>query len=147
MVALLMPATSPSVCSSHFGLEALALAVAQVLAQQHRGPVARFGAAGAGLNIEEAVVRVGRIREHAAEFHVFDALFEAGRIAFAGEEGFLVIFFVRHVEQVLRVAQVVVERGERVDDVVQQLLFPAEGLGMLRVVPDGRVFEFPVDFD
>jgi hypothetical protein len=47
----------------------------------------------------------------------------------------------------LRVAQVVVERGEFADDVVEQLLFPAEGLGVLRVVPDVRVFEFPVDFD
>ena len=29
----------------------------------------------------------------------------------------------------------------------EQFLFPAEGLGVLRVVPDVRVFEFPVDFD
>jgi hypothetical protein len=57
----------------HFGLEALALAVAQVLAQQHRRPVARLGAAGAGLDVDEAVVRVGRVREHAAEFDVADA--------------------------------------------------------------------------
>jgi hypothetical protein len=47
----------------------------------------------------------------------------------------------------LRVAQVVVQRRELADRVVEQLLFPAECLGMLRVVPDVRVFEFPVDFD
>jgi hypothetical protein len=47
----------------------------------------------------------------------------------------------------LRVAQVVIERGELAYDVVQQLLFPAERLGVLRVVPDVRIFEFPVDFD
>jgi hypothetical protein len=52
-----------------------------------------------------------------------------------------------HPEQVLRVAQVVVERRELADDVVKQLLFPAERLGVLRVVPDVGVFEFPVDFD
>ena len=57
------------------------------------------------------------------------------------------LFFAGHVEQVLRVAQVVIERGEFADGVVEQLLFPAEGLGVLRVVPDVRVFEFPVDFD
>jgi hypothetical protein len=69
------------------------------------------------------------------------------RVGFAGEEGFLVVFFAGHVEQVLRVAQVVIERREFADRVVEQLFFPAEGLGVLRVVPDVRVFEFPVDFD
>jgi hypothetical protein len=69
------------------------------------------------------------------------------RIGFAGEQRFVVVFFTRHLEQILRVAQVVVQRGEFADRVVEQFLFPAEGLGMLRVVPDVRVFEFPVDFD
>jgi hypothetical protein len=69
------------------------------------------------------------------------------RIGFAGEEGFLVVFLAGHVEQVLRVAQIVIERGELADGVVEQLLFPTESLGVLRVVPDVRVFEFPVDFD
>jgi len=74
-------------------------------------------------------------------------LLEAGCVAFAGEERVLVIFFARHAEQVLRIAQVVVERGEFADDVVEQLFLPAKGLGVLRVVPDVRVFEFPVDLD
>jgi hypothetical protein len=69
------------------------------------------------------------------------------RIGFAGEQRFVVAFFTGHFEQVLRVAQVVVQRRELADRVVEQLLFPAERLGMLRVVPDVRVFEFPVDFD
>jgi hypothetical protein len=56
----------------HFDLEAFAFAIAQVLAQQHRGPVLGFGAAGAGLDVDEAVVRVHRIVEHPAEFHAFD---------------------------------------------------------------------------
>ncbi len=58
-----------------FGLEALAFAVLQVLTQQHRGPVAGFGAAGAGLDVDEAVVRVRRIVEHAAELEVGDQCF------------------------------------------------------------------------
>jgi len=69
------------------------------------------------------------------------------RIRFAGDQRFIVAFLAGHVEQVLRVAQVVIERREFADDVVEQFLFPAEGLGVLRVVPDVRVFEFPVDFD
>ena len=52
----------------HFDGVALALAVFQVHAQQHRRPVLRFGAAGAGLDVDEAVERVGRVVEHAAEF-------------------------------------------------------------------------------
>jgi hypothetical protein len=99
------------------------------------------------LNVEEGIVRIGRIREHPAEFHVGDALFDTLRVGFAGEQGVLVFFFAGHVEQVLRVTQVVVERADFADDVVKQFLFPAECLGMLRVVPDVRVFEFPVDFD
>ena len=41
----------------HFDGEAVALAEAQVHALEHRGPVLRLGAAGAGLDVEEAVVR------------------------------------------------------------------------------------------
>ena len=65
-----MPATSPSRLFHHLGLEALALAVLQVLAQQHLRPVAGLGAAGAGLDVEEAVARVGRVVEHAAELEL-----------------------------------------------------------------------------
>jgi hypothetical protein len=54
------------------GLEALALAVLQVLAQQHAGPVAGLGAAGAGLDVDEAVQRVGRVVEHAPELEVMN---------------------------------------------------------------------------
>jgi len=69
------------------------------------------------------------------------------RIGFAGDQRFVVAFFAGHLEQVLRVAQIVMQRRELADRVVEQLLFPAERLGVLRVVPDVRVFEFPVDFD
>ncbi|NYH12843.1 hypothetical protein GGD41_000071 [Paraburkholderia bryophila] len=87
------------------------------------------------------------MREHATEFHVADARLQALCIGFAGDQRFVVAFFTGHLEQVERVAQVVVQRREFADRVVEQLLFPAEGLGVFRVVPDGRVFEFPVDFD
>ena len=69
----------------HFDLEALALAVLQVHAQQHGGPVLRLGAAGAGLDVEEAVVRVRRVGEHAAEFECRHLLFDVGRIGLDGQ--------------------------------------------------------------
>ncbi len=74
-----MPATSPSDLFEHLGLEALALAVAQVHAPQHRGPVLRLGAAGAGLDVDEAVVRVQRVVEHAPEFELGDGASRAPR--------------------------------------------------------------------
>ncbi|ABN90167.1 hypothetical protein M218_12595 [Burkholderia pseudomallei MSHR338] len=52
----------------------------------------------------------------------------------------------RELEQVLRVAQVVIERGERRDDALERFLLAAERLGVLRVVPDVRIFELLVDF-
>ncbi|MNV36340.1 hypothetical protein D3C71_1278130 [compost metagenome] len=58
------------------GLEALAFGVLEVLAQQHRGPVLRFRAARAGLDVQEAVQGIGRIREHAAEFQAFELFLE-----------------------------------------------------------------------
>lgn len=130
----------------HFGLEALALAVAQILAQQHRRPVARLGAARARLDVDEAVVRVGRVREHPAEFDVGDARLELRRVGFGCDKRFLVAFLVRELEQGLRVAQVVIERGERRDDALERFLLAAERLGVLRVVPDVRIFELLVDF-
>ena len=64
----------------HLGLEALALAVLQVLAQQHLRPVAGLGAAGAGLDVDEAVARVGRVVEHAAELELLDGRLELGGV-------------------------------------------------------------------
>jgi hypothetical protein len=56
----------------HFGLEALALAVAQVHAQQHAGPVlASVPPAPAWMSMKQ-LLRVGRVVEHAAELEVGD---------------------------------------------------------------------------
>ena len=60
----------------HLDLETLAFTVSEILPQQHRSPVASFGAAGAGLDVDEAVVRVCRVGEHAAEFEHLDAVFD-----------------------------------------------------------------------
>jgi hypothetical protein len=53
---------------------------------------------------------------------------------------------VRHLEQIVGIAQVGIERGEGQNDAFQRFLFPAEGLGMLGIVPDVGIFEFLVDF-
>jgi hypothetical protein len=114
------------------GLEALALAVAQVLAQQHGGPVLGFGTAGAGLDVDEAVVGVHGAVEHAAEFHVFDQLLQGLGIGFDGDDGVFVLFLAGHLEQVARIRQLAVDLDEGMDDRFQRFLFLAEVLGPLR---------------
>jgi len=98
------------------------------------------------LDVEERVVRIGRVREHPAEFEIGDARFDPLCIGFAGEQCFVVAFLAGHVEQILRVAQIGIERGQGQNGAFERLLFPAEALGMLGVVPDVRIFEFLVDF-
>ena len=76
-LALLMPGNFAGRFFQHFDTEALALAIAQIHALQHLRPVLRFGAAGAGLDVDEAIVGIHRIGEHAAEFHVRHGLFQS----------------------------------------------------------------------
>ena len=64
-VADLMPACSPSLSSSNCDLVAVLLGPAHVHAQQHLGPVLRLGAAGAGIDLDVAVVGVGLARQQA----------------------------------------------------------------------------------
>ena len=53
---------------------AVPLGPLQIHAQQHRRPVLRLGAALAGLDVEERVVRVHLAREHAAELEYLELL-------------------------------------------------------------------------
>jgi len=57
-----------------FGLEALALAPAQVHTQQHFRPILGFGAAGTGIDADDGTVRIVHAGEHAGEFHAVDLL-------------------------------------------------------------------------
>ena len=98
-----MPATSPGGLFQDRGLEAAPLAVAQVLAQQHRGPVAGFRAAGAGLDLHEAVAGIGRVVEHPPEFQVLDAFLDLHRVGFQRDDRVVVVLLDRHLEQVGRV--------------------------------------------
>ncbi len=130
----------------HLGLEALALAVLQVLAQQHRGPVARFSAAGAGLDVDKGVGLVHLAREHAAEFHARDDLLEALDVGLDRFEGVVVAFFPGELKQLFGTAEVVGELAKHAYHALDCLLFLAEVLGPLGVVPDVGVFQQTVDF-
>lgn len=58
-----------------------------------------------------------------------------------------VIFLDSHVEQVLAVGQAARQLVQGLDDLGQHGTFAAQGLGILGLVPDGRVFQLAVDFD
>ena len=128
------------------GGEALAFAVAQVLAQQHRRPVLRFGAAGARLDLQEAVVGVGRVGEHAPELEVGDFAIDLLRVGFDGFEGGVVFLAARHLEEFVGVVDAAADVDQTQHHAVECLLFLAEILGALGVAPDVGCFELAVDF-
>ncbi|MNI50095.1 hypothetical protein D3C73_1047380 [compost metagenome] len=126
------------------GLEALAFGVLEVLAQQHRGPVLRFRAARARLDVQEAVQRIGRIGEHAAEFQLFELFLECVGVFLNGFKRGIVVVGLGQFEQFVGVGQARAKTGERFHHVFQGFLFTAQVLGVLGVVPDRRVFELGV---
>ena len=129
----------------HLDREALALAVLDVHAQQHRRPVLRLGAAGAGLDVDEGVERVGRVVEHAPEFQPGDVLLDAVDVGGDGVQRVVVVFLARHLEQVAGVGEAGGDAVEDEDDAFERLLLLAEFLRAFGLIPDRRVFEFAAD--
>jgi hypothetical protein len=96
-----------------FRLEVLALGVAQVHALEHAAPVLRLGAAGAGLDLDEAVVRVERIAEHALELELGDLPAEPAGVGLDRLQRRVVVVGARHLEQLARVGQPASSRRRR----------------------------------
>ncbi len=122
------------------GLEALALGVFEVLAQQHAGPVAGFGATGAGLDVQKAVQRIGLVAEHAAELQPFDDGGQLGSLALNRHQAGLVAVVLAHLEQFEVVRQLSFQFGDGDHHAVEGFFFFAQFLGAFGVVPDGGVF-------
>ena len=140
-LAPLMPATSPSLTSIDFGLEAALLAPAQIHAQQHLRPVLRFGAAGARLDVEEALcesILPGNMRWNSS---FLTSLLERADVALDSLRGGLVVLLDGHVEQLAGLLQAVGDAIERADDLLQARALAAELLRLVRRVPDGGIFE------
>ena len=141
-----MPATSPALTSSSSVFQPLSSHQRRIHAQQHFGPVLRLGAAGAGLHVDEGVVRIHLAGEHALEFELLDMLrqpFDVGgnRLGRA-----VVLFGLGQFEQFVGAVQALVERADAVDDLVERSALLAELLCAFRVVPDVRIFQFATDF-
>ena len=130
----------------HFDAEPPALAEFEVHAFEHRGPVLGFGASRARLNVEETVVRVHGIGEHAPEFHVGDDFLHRRDVASDGHHCRFVVFAARHPEQVACIAQSLVQLFQGADYRFQLLVFAPQLLGALGIIPDRRIFGQPDDF-
>jgi hypothetical protein len=127
-------------------LEALAFGVFQVLPQQHRCPVAGLGTTGAGLDVDEAVARVRRIVEHAAEFKLRDISLDALDIRLYRGERVVVVFLARHFEKFGRVLQGRRHAVEHQYHVFQGLAFASQLLRTGGVIPEVRCLGEAYDF-
>ncbi|OGA16002.1 MAG: hypothetical protein A3H32_13665 [Betaproteobacteria bacterium RIFCSPLOWO2_02_FULL_63_19] len=97
------------------------------------------------MNVQKAVVRIGRIVEHAPEFQIGHVLFNRGDVGFDRDQGGIVAFRAREREQVGGIAQPSVDAAYRCDGAFELFFFAPQFLGALRVLPDVGVFEFASD--
>ena len=79
--------------------KAFAFGIAGVHAVQHACPVFRFGAACTCHDVDEAVVAVGFLVEHALEFQIGHAFFQHGDVFLHACKRFQIGFFYGHFQQ------------------------------------------------
>ena len=126
-----------------FGLDAMRVGPFQIHAQQHGGPVLRFGAAGAGLNVEKRIVRVHLAGKHALEFEPFDlARPSASTSASISSAARASDSSAARSSSSRRIAQAALEVIQAADDLLEFGAFLAEFLRAIRVVPDAGLLEF-----
>ncbi len=139
-VADLMPASSPSCRSLISVLKSLLLGPAQVHAHQHLRPVLAFRAAGAGVDGDNGVQRIGLAVEHGAGFQLF---VERGQsLDIALQIGEHVFALARQLEISFDVAGAADERLIVGDKVLQALALAHQRLRRGRVVPQCRIGKF-----
>jgi hypothetical protein len=122
------------------------LAPAQVHAQQHLGPVLRFRAAGAGLDVDERVRGIHLAGEHALEFELLDFRRKTVDVVCDCRNRAFVVLAEREVEQIAGFAERIGQRADAADDAIEACALLAEFLRALGIVPDGRAFELARDF-
>ena len=128
------------------GGKPLGFAPAQIHAQEHFGPVLRFGAARAGLNIQKGMVRIRGAAEHAAKFQFGQQ--RAQRFDVLGEvtERRLVAFLGGQFQQIESVRGAAVEFIDGAHHRLQGGAFTAQFLRALRIAPNAGLGEFKFDF-
>ena len=84
--------------------------------------------------------------EHPAELERLDRLLSARDVVADGDERRVVALASRELEELGAVDEHAVDAGQRDDDRVERLLFLAERLRALGIVPDLRILELAADF-
>ena len=115
----------------------------QIHAQQHGGPILRFGAAGAGLNIEKRIVRVHFARKHALKLEPFDFARRAVHVDLDFLGGGHIRLLRGQIDQFGGIAQAALQMIQADHDLLQFGAFLAQFLRAIRVVPNARLLEFP----
>ena len=129
-----------------FDLVAVRFGPAAVHAVQHLRPVLAFGAAGAGVYFEEAVIGIRLARQQGFEFLVCRLFLQTdkGCLGFGDDLG--IVFCLPHFDQLDAVPEILFERRKILDGFFQ---VPALAHDLLRprlVVPKIGVFGFRVQF-
>ena len=123
-----------------FDLEAVLFGPARVHAQQHRGPVLAFGAAGAGMDLEIGIEAVGLAAEQRFELAARDFLLQGFQRGFGFRDHALVVLGLAefdHADIVLELALDLADAGKRI---LQRGPLLHQLLGLLRIVPEIGVF-------
>ncbi len=116
------------------GLESVALGPAAVHAHEHLGPVARLGAAGAGLDAEVGVAGVLGAAEHRLELEFAQALLYARQLGFQLALQAVVLF--GQLRKGFEVACGGLQFFVRLDEAVERLQLLDYLLGFFLVVPE-----------
>ena len=129
-----------------FGLDAMRIRPLEIHAQQHRRPILRFGAACAGLDVEERIVRVHLAGEHPLKLESLDFLAQAANVGFDFQSGAGIAFGDGQLEDFRGVAQAGFEPLQAADDLFEFGTFLPEFLRTLGNVPNAGLLELAFYF-
>jgi hypothetical protein len=117
----------------------VALGPALVHALQHLGPVLAVDPAGAGVDGDDGAGAVEGAAEHAAKFHLADALLEADEGVGGLEDAVGILGLTSEVVQRLGVVEALLGVVEVVDDLLGRGLIAEDLLGLVVLGPKRRV--------
>ena len=112
-----------------------------VHAQQHAGPVAGLGAAGAGVDFHERVVAVGLAAQQRLQFGAAGPLLDGAELGAGFLEAGLVALLVGHFGIAQGVGEIAFEPLHRIDRGGQARAVAGDGLGFGGPVPERRVLD------
>ena len=130
----------------HFGLVAVFVGVAHVHAHQHRGPVLAFGAAGAGVDLDECVEGIGFAGKKRLDLGLRHLRLQREQSLLCISDDRLVALAFAHLDQFGVVGDRLLKVADHGDALVEVLTLTHELLRLLGIVPDRRVFGLGVQF-